>query len=101
MDKFVKEIANKGYYDSCKTIDQEVDLEIAIHIEKVDGRSYLTVQRGKHRKITPTPQKDLYCVLPFHDVGGVRDDILLEDTTMKEPGVGASGEAGSAWFDQF
>lgn len=103
VESFVKEIANKGYYDSCRTIDQEVDLEVAIHIEKVNGRSYLTMQRGKHRKVTPTPQKDLYCVLPFHDIGGVRDDILLEDSSSKAPGVSGSGggsdKGNGDWFD--
>lgn len=103
VESFVKEIANKGYYDSCRTIDQEVDLEVAIHIEKVNGRSYLTMQRGKHRKVTPTPQKDLYCVLPFHDIGGVKDDILLEDSSSKAPGVSGSGRGSDKgngdWFD--
>ena len=48
---FVKEIANKGYYEGCKSIDHEVDLEIMIRIEEPDdGFSYLTMMRGKHRK---------------------------------------------------
>ena len=91
IEDFVKEIANKGYYDSCRTIDQEVDLEIYIHIVKVDGRSYLTVQRGKHRKIKITPEKDLYCVLPFNPVGGILDDVHGRDTSRKHPGAGEMG----------
>lgn len=91
VENFVQEIANKGYYDSCRTIDQEVDMEIYIHIVKVDGRSYLTMQRGKHRKPTITPQKDLYCVLPFSDVGGIRHDINGKDISVKYPGGGAVG----------
>lgn len=87
VDDFVKEIVNKGYYDSCKTIDQEVDIEILIHIVKLNGRSYLTVQRGKHRKPGPqTPEKDMYCVLPFFDAGGCLDDINGEDLTLRKPG---------------
>lgn len=50
-EQFVAEIKNKGYYDGCRTLDQEVDMELYIHIVKVDGRSYLTLQRGKHRVI--------------------------------------------------
>lgn len=91
VENFVQEIANKGYYDSCRTIDQEVDMEMYIHIVKVDGRSYLTVQRGKHRKPTITPQKDLYCVLPFSDVGGLRHDINGKDISVKYPGGGSVG----------
>lgn len=82
---FVKEIANKGYYDSCKLIDQEVDGEIYIHIEKVNGKSYLTVQRGKHRKAGKiTPEEDLYTILPFEENGAIRDDVGKEDSSMKK-----------------
>jgi len=93
VQDFVKEIANKGYYDSCRTIDQEVDLEIYIHIVKVNGQSYLTIQRGKHRKVKITPEKDLYCVLPFSPVGGILDDINGKDSSRKHPGGGLAGSA--------
>lgn len=93
---FVKDIANKGYYDGTKRLDQEVDLELYIHIEKVEGRSYLTVQRGKHRKPKPTPDKYLYTVLPFHDIGAIRDDILGEDLSIAAV-PGAEGSGGEWW----
>ena len=53
---FVKELVGRGYYMKSKQIDQVVDLEIFIHIEKVNGKSYLTIQRGKHRIIEQTPE---------------------------------------------
>lgn len=85
IDNFVKQIANQGYYDSCKLIDQEVDGELYIHIEKKGGRSYLTVQRGKHRKAGKiTPEEDLYTVLPFLDVGAINDDVGKTDLSMKK-----------------
>jgi hypothetical protein len=86
-EHFVKEIANKGYYDGCRTIDQEVDMEIYIHKVIVNGKSYLTVQRGKHRVIKQTPEEHKFCVLPFHDVGDIRDDINGPDTSTKKPGA--------------
>lgn len=100
-DDFVKEIVNKGYYDSCKTIDQEVDIEILIHIVKVGGRSYLTLQRGKHRKSGPqTPEKDLYCVIPFFDAGGCRDDVGEEDLSVRKPGgKSVNDDSEDGWFD--
>lgn len=100
-DTFVKEVANKGYYDSCRTIDQEVDCEIYFHIVKVDGKSYLTVQRGKHRLITQTKQEYLYCVLPFEDIGDIRDDINGPDTTRRKPGHGPMAAANSVPFWDF
>lgn len=100
VDNFVQEIANKGYYDSCRTIDQEVDLEILIHIEKIKGvGSFLTIQRGKHRKISITPADDLYTVLPFKPVGGVIDDIDADDSSMKSPGGNSMAAGGEEWFD--
>jgi len=99
VEDFVKVIANGGYYADCKQIDQEVDMEIYIHIVKINGRSYLTVQRGKHRKVGITPEKDLYCVLPFQPVGGILDDVNGDDTTLRHPGGGAIGSgAETPWF---
>lgn len=88
---FVRDIEGKGYYAGCAQLDQEVDLEIYIHIEIVNGKSYLTVQRGKHRKISQTPIEDRYCVLPFHDIGGIRDDLGKPNTTLKRVGGGPVG----------
>lgn len=100
VDNFVQEIANKGYYDSCRTIDQEVDLEIYIHIERVGRESYLTMQRGKHRKIKITDVSDLYSVLKFEPVGGILDDVNGEDLSRKRVGGKSSAEGGGgAWWD--
>lgn len=87
---FVQELPGKGYYRGCKQIDQEVDLEIFIHIEKVNGESFLTVQRGKHRIIGQTNPKDLYCVLPFSK-WGITFDIGRTDTTRRKVGGGPIG----------
>jgi hypothetical protein len=96
---FVKLIVGGGYYAGCKQIDQVVDLEIFIHIERVNGSAYLTVQRGKHRKVEQTPDDYLYCVLPFNGKGGIMDDINGPDTTRKRPGGGpiGSGEETPFW----
>jgi hypothetical protein len=97
-ETFVKDIANKGYYDSCKTIDQEVDLEIYVHIIKCDSKSWLCVQRGKHRLIQVTPDEHKFTVLPFNDIGDIRDDVNGPDTSRKKPGGAAPGED-KPWFD--
>lgn len=96
---FVKEIAEKGYWDKCRTIDNEVDIELYIHIEKLNKASYLTIQRGKHRLPTIIPDELKYIVLPFYDIGGVRDDLLLSDSTCKKVGGGpiGSGEELPFW----
>jgi hypothetical protein len=99
-ESFVKDIANKGYYDSCKTIDQEVDLELYIHKVIADGKSWLCIQRGKHRLIQQTKEEYKYTVLPFYDIGDIRDDINAKDESRKKPGGAAPGEDQPFWdFD--
>jgi hypothetical protein len=88
---FVKGLVGGGYYAGSKQIDQVVDGEIFIHIEAVNGVSYLTIQRGKHRKIEQTPLEHLYLVLPFVKNGGIRDDVGKADTSRLRPGGGAVG----------
>jgi hypothetical protein len=88
---FVQVINGLGYYAGCKQLDQVVDGELYIHIEKMNNAAYLTIQRGKHRKIKQTPWEHLYAVLPFVRDGSIRDDILGQDTTRKKVGAGAIG----------
>lgn len=96
---FVKQLVGRGYYAGSKQIDQVVDGEIFFHIESVNGEAYLTVQRGKHRKIKQTPLEHLFCVLPFKKNGGIMDDINGPDTTRKKVGGGpiGSGEENPFW----
>jgi hypothetical protein len=102
VDNFVQEIVGKGYYDSCGTIDQEVDIEILFHKEILGTMSYLTLQRGKHRKIEITPTQDLYFVLPFQPIGTIAVDIFGKDMSMKKVG-GAPMYTGNAdkaqWYE--
>lgn len=91
VDDFVKVIANRGYYDGCRRLGQEPDLELMIHKVVTDGKSYLTVQRGKHRNAV-TPEKDLYFVLPFMPIGTIPWDVDREDEiTLAQPGGGVIG----------
>jgi hypothetical protein len=82
----VQEVANRGYWDGCKSIDQEIDLEFHIHIVIFDGRKWLTFQRGKHRGVGTTKEIDKYFVLPIEEVGLIIDDVEGPDTTRRKPG---------------
>ena len=101
VEDFVKEIANKGYWDSCTTIDQEVDMEIYQHKVEVNGVAYLTIQRGKHRKPSITPYQDLYVVYQFNaERGFIDDDVLGPDMSRKRVAAATASEGGApAWFD--
>lgn len=99
-DTYVQEIANKGFWDGARSIDQEIDLEFHIHIVKFDGRKWLTFQRGKHRGIGNTKEIDLYFVLPIEEIGVIIDDVDGEDTTRRKPGGNPVGsKADKPWYE--
>lgn len=93
-DNFVKEIVGKGYWDGCKAIDQEVDLELIIHIEKIDGVSYQVVGRGKHRKVGITADEEQHYYIPFEKIGGLVPDIGVQDRAVRSVKHGG----GDAWW---
>lgn len=97
-ENFVKEVANKGYWADCKQIDQELDLEIILGLERPgDGSTFLTAYRGKHRMPFITPEKDLYTVYKFAAVGAIPDDVNGESCALKKVGMGAIGEGDNIW----
>lgn len=61
----VKEIANKGYYEGSRQLDQVVDLEIYQHIAKLNKKYYLTIQRGKRRYPEIIADEKKYFMLPY------------------------------------
>jgi hypothetical protein len=99
VEDFVKTVASKGYYDGCKRLIQEPDIELVIHKVIVNAESFLTVQRGKHRN-TVTPEKDQYVVLPFKPVGTIPWDVNKDhEITLAMPGGGQLGsENEMAWW---
>lgn len=84
---FVKEMRGGGYYSGTKQLGQVIDGEIFIHIEyDGKGNAYLTIQRGKHRKIQQTDARDLFAVLKFVNGGIIPDDVGKEDSTRLKVG---------------
>lgn len=82
---FVNQIAEKGYYDGCKTVDQEFDLEINVHVFTHKRKKYLAVRRGKHRLPTVVPEEDLYFMLRFPSLNvPVLEDINGDDTSFRK-----------------
>lgn len=78
-EDFVKVIANRGYYDGCRRLGQEPDLEIHHHLVKYQGKTYLAMQRGKHRN-TVTSEELQYLLLPLSPVGTIPWDIDKEES---------------------
>lgn len=89
---FVKMLPNGGYYDGCKSLDAEIDLEIFQHIEKLNGHSYLTLQRGKHRNAPQLSEEKKYAVYQFSDIAGIPPDIGKENTVLRKVGGKPKGQ---------
>lgn len=78
--EFVKEIANKGYTEGSRQLDQVVDLELYLHKAKINRRWHLCVQRGKHRGQEIISEDDLYFVLPFPNQAPIKEDVNDNNT---------------------
>lgn len=78
-DQFVKEIAEKGFFAGSKQLDQEIDLELYIHLFKHKGETFLAVQRGKHRLPTIIPDEYKYFLLKFPKGAPIPDDVLADE----------------------
>ena len=76
---FIKTLPGRGLYDTCSSLDNEADAEMFFGKRVIEGRSYLEVQRGKHRTIVDTPEKHHYTVIPFSDVGILPWDVDSDD----------------------
>jgi hypothetical protein len=83
-DRFVKEVAGKGYFAICKSLDREIDVELNLHIFKFKGNSYLTLQLGKHRLPTIVDESKKYLLYEFPKYGmPIRHDLNRLDSSFK------------------
>ena len=83
--EFVKVIEGKGYLEGCKQLDQEVDLELYIHLFKHKGKTFFSVQRGKHRLPTIVDEDMKYVLYQFPENGApIPDDIEGESIGMRK-----------------
>ena len=82
--KFPTEISEKGYYDGCKTVDQDIDLEIVIHLFTHKRKKYLAVARGKHRISTVISDEDKFFMLKFPGLNiPILSDIGKDKSSFK------------------
>lgn len=77
----LKEVAEKGYYEGSKQLDQELSLDMYIHLVPHKGKTYLAVMRGKHRLPTNIPEYKKFFLLPFID----GDSPLVSDIFTEQP----------------
>jgi len=83
---FTKSLPGRGLYANCTSLDNEADGEMFFNKRVIDGKSFLELQRGKHRVIIDTPEKHHHTVLPFHPVGILPWDYD-RDYTVSAPSI--------------
>lgn len=93
--KYVRNLPGKGFYDGCTTVDNEADGELYFGITEMGDKSFLEVQRGKHRTLVDTPMAHRYRVIPFNDTGILPWDFDL-DVDLSIKSVNASALAGES-----
>lgn len=77
----VKVVKELGYYLDCRTVHNEVDMEVYQAFVQVGDKKYITWQRGKHRKPGNQPEEKMkFCVYLTNPVGFVLWDYGLAPT---------------------
>jgi hypothetical protein len=99
---FVKKVSTGGWYMRCQSLHTKFDLEFVQHIHQhIDGHSYLTVCRGKHRGGESTPIADQYFVQRFEGVRGLLFDAHLENPECLRslPTIVDANTSNTTWED--
>ena len=72
----VKAVKELGYYLDCRTVHNEVDMEVYQAFVVVGNKKFITWQRGKHRKPGNQPEENMkFCVYETSPIGFVKWDI--------------------------
>jgi hypothetical protein len=93
---FINWLRNANAYDSCRSLEQEIDVEIFLDIVRIQGKRFLAVGRGKHRgALSQTPEDKLTFILPFAEAGRLIPDYDTDNisgySTVKEAQVAMGG----------
>lgn len=83
-DQFVKEIAEKGYWERTKGLDRVYDCCLLIHLFKYNRETYLSVFREKHRLPTVIDDELRYMLFKFPKAMPIPSDLLREKSTFRK-----------------
>lgn len=104
-EEFVDQMAGMSYWDGCKGIDREIDLEVIIDIVKEPGskQSWQVFALGKDRQPDngSTPPKDKHFVMPFQRIGMLPDDVNGPAVYCRKVGGQPMSEGGKGPWNKF
>lgn len=103
-EDFISRLIDKGYYEGCKTLSTEFDMEFFVAKKVHNDETWQEFQWGKHRKLGATPESDKYFAMKYYPVGmiGYPWDVELDDKDYSYKKVGnrsSQGDGGSEWSD--
>lgn len=80
---FVTKVAGMDYWDGCRRLTQEVDVEIIINVERIKrdnvNRAYMAMCIGKNRAVKNMPESHKSCAMEFNEWGLI-PDVLKDDS---------------------
>ena len=77
--EFLQHIQGKNYTQGTRGLMQELDVQILIHLVKINGISYQAVMVGKLKRPNYVEAKDKFMLIPFEK------NILVGDTWLMGP----------------
>jgi len=101
-NNYIKDLPGKGYYESCKRLDTEVDFEAYLNKAVTPQGTFQELVWGKHRKVGATLEKHKYVVFKYHEppMYGLIYDIDGDDQSLTAVGGKPLSEGGGrSWQD--
>lgn len=94
----VKKVAEKGYTELSKQLDQVVDFELNIHKAFKNRKPVLTVMRGKYRGAPIIDDDDKYCILNFPHKAPIKPTLTLDGERIVDGNVEAEEVSDESFF---
>lgn len=103
-EDFIKRLVDKGYYENCRTLSTEFDMEFFVAKKVHNGETWQEFEWGKHRKLGATLETDKYFAMKYFPVGMIGYpwdvDSETEDFSYKKVGNRSTqGEGIAEWSD--
>lgn len=94
----VKKVAERGYTELSKQLDQVVDFELNIHKAHRNRKPVLTIMRGKYRGAPIIDDDDKYCILDFPYKAPIKPTMTVDGERIKDGEVQAEEISDEAFF---
>lgn len=103
-EEFITRLLDQGYYENCRTLSTEFDMEFFVYKRVHQGVTWQEFQWGKHRKLGATHESDKYFAMKYYPVGMIGYpwdvDSEADDHSYKKVGNrNTQGAGASEWSD--